>query len=100
MKADDLIESARAAVDSGNLAIAEVLLKRATEVDPKNKFAWNNLGLIYLQVRQDDQAIAAFQKQIEVNPYDEFAYNNLGRAYWQRAQIRRRGEGLQQADGK
>ncbi|MGA7752469.1 MAG: DUF3857 domain-containing protein [Candidatus Sulfotelmatobacter sp.] len=83
MKADDLIESARAAVDSGNLAIAEVLLKRATEVDPKNKFAWNNLGLIYLQVRQDDQAIAAFQKQIEVNPYDEFAYNNLGRAYWQ-----------------
>ncbi len=83
MKADDLIESARAAVDAGNLAIAEVLLKRATEVDPKNKFAWNNLGLIYLQVRQDDQAIAAFQKQIEVNPYDEFSYNNLGRAYWQ-----------------
>ena len=83
MKADDLIESARAAVDAGNLAIAEVLLKRATEIDPKNKFAWNNLGLIYLQVRQDDQAIASFQKQIEVNPYDEFAYNNLGRAYWQ-----------------
>jgi Flp pilus assembly protein TadD len=83
MKADDLLESARAAVDAGNLAIAEVLLKRATEIDPKNKFAWNNLGLIYLQVRQDDQAIAAFQKQIEVNPYDEFAYNNLGRAYWQ-----------------
>jgi tetratricopeptide (TPR) repeat protein len=83
MKADDLLESARAAVDAGNLAIAEVLLKRATEIDPKNKFAWNNLGLIYLQVRQDDQAIASFQKQIEVNPYDEFAYNNLGRAYWQ-----------------
>ena len=33
-------------------------------------------------MRQDDQAIAAFQKQIEVNPYDEFAYNNLGRVYW------------------
>jgi tetratricopeptide (TPR) repeat protein len=58
-------------------------LKRATEVDPKNKYAWNNLGLIYLQTRQDDQAIASFQKQIDVNPYDEFAYNNLGRVYWQ-----------------
>ncbi len=82
MKADDLVESARAAADTGNLPVAEALLKRATEVDPKNKFAWNNLGLIYFQMRQDDQAITAFQKQIEVNPYDEFAYNNLGRVYW------------------
>ncbi|HEV3513170.1 MAG TPA: DUF3857 domain-containing protein [Candidatus Sulfotelmatobacter sp.] len=82
MKADDLVESARAASQAGNLNVAEVLLKRATELDPKNKFAWNNLGLIYFAMRQDDQAIAAFQKQIEVNPYDEFAYNNLGRVYW------------------
>jgi tetratricopeptide (TPR) repeat protein len=83
MKAEDLLESSRAAAENGNLPLAEALLKRATEVDPKNKFAWNNLGLIYLQTRQDDQAIASFQKQIEVNPYDEFAYNNLGRVYWQ-----------------
>ena len=83
MKADDLIESARAAADTGNVSLAEVLLKRATEVEPKNKYAWNNLGLIYLQTRQNEQAVAAFQKQIEVNPYDEFAFNNLGRVYWQ-----------------
>ena len=82
MKAEDLVASARAAADSGNLPIAEALLKRATEVDPKNKFAWNNLGLIYMAMRQNDQAVASFQKQIEVNPYDEFAYNNLGRVYW------------------
>jgi tetratricopeptide (TPR) repeat protein len=82
MKADDLVETARAAVDAGNLPVAEALLKRATEVDPKNKVAWNNLGLIYFNIREDDQAIAAFQKQLEVNPYDEFAYNNLGRVYW------------------
>ena len=82
MKADDLVESARAAADNGNLAVAEALLKHATEIDPKNKYAWNNLGLIYFQTRQDDLAISAFQKQIEVNPYDEFAYNNLGRVYW------------------
>jgi Flp pilus assembly protein TadD len=83
MKADDLLESAKAAADNGNLALAEVLLKRATEVEPKNKYAWNNLGLIYLQTRQNDQAATAFHKQIEVNPYDEYAYNNLGRVYWQ-----------------
>jgi tetratricopeptide (TPR) repeat protein len=82
MKAEDLVDSARAATDSGNLPVAIALLKRATEVDPKNKFAWNNLGLIYFAMRQDDQAIADFQKQLDVNPYDEFAYNNLGRVYW------------------
>src|ERR1700688_381000 len=82
MKAEDLVNSAKAAADSGNLPVAIALLKRATEVDPKNKFAWNNLGLIYFAMRQDDQAIADFQKQLDVNPYDEFAYNNLGRVYW------------------
>src|SRR5262252_8287446 len=82
MKADELVESARAAGDAGNLTVAEALLKRAIEIDPKNKFAWNNLGLVYMQTRQDDLAVAAFQKQIEVNPYDEYAYNNLGRVYW------------------
>jgi tetratricopeptide (TPR) repeat protein len=82
MKADDLADSGSAALRSGNLPIAIALLKRATEVDPKNKYAWNNLGLAYFGLRQDDKAIAAFEKQIEVNPYDEYAYNNLGRVYW------------------
>src|SRR5579864_511503 len=82
MKAEDLVDSARAAADNGNYPVAIALLKRATEVDPKNKFAWNNLGLLYFAMRQDDQAIVNFQKQLEVNPYDEFAYNNLGRVYW------------------
>jgi tetratricopeptide (TPR) repeat protein len=83
MKADDLVDSGRAAAASGNFPAAIALLKRATEVEPKNKFAWNNLGMVYLQIRENDAAIAALQKQIELNPYDEFAYNNLGRAYWQ-----------------
>ncbi len=82
MKADDLVDSARAAGEAGNLQVALVLLKRATEVDPKNKVAWNNLGLVYFAMRENDQAIAAFQKQLEVNPYDEYSYNNLGRVYW------------------
>jgi tetratricopeptide (TPR) repeat protein len=82
MKADDLVSSAGAASEAGNLALAEVLLKRATEIEPKNKFAWNNLGLVYFNLREDDKAIACFQKQIEVDPYDEYAYNNLGRVYW------------------
>src|SRR6202023_1773569 len=34
MKADDLVESGRAAMNSGNLALAIQLLKKATEVEP------------------------------------------------------------------
>ena len=63
--------------------MAVQLLKRATEVDPKNKYVWNVLAAAYLGMRQNDEAIAALNKQIEINPYDEYAYNALGRAYWQ-----------------
>jgi len=83
MKADDLVESGLAAMRSGQFPVAIALFKRATEVDPKNKFAWNDLGLVYLGMRDNDAAITAFEKQLAINPYDEFAYNNLGRAYWQ-----------------
>jgi len=83
MKADDLVESGRAAIASNNLPMAIQLLKRATEVDAKNKYAWYALALAYMGMRQNDEAVAALKKQIEINPYDEYAYNALGRAYWQ-----------------
>jgi len=83
MKADDLVESGRAALAASNLPLAIQLLKRATEVDAKNKYAWYALAVAYMTTRQDEDAIAALNKQIEINPYDEFAYNALGRAYWQ-----------------
>ena len=83
MKADDLVESGRAAIASGNFPMAIQLLKRATEVDARNKYVWYLLAVSYLSTRQNDDAVAALNKQIEINPYDESAYNALGRAYWQ-----------------
>lgn len=80
-KADDLAETGYEALKNGNYPLAVELLKKAAEIDPKNKGVWNNLGLAYLDQRMTDEAIAAFKKQVEVNPYDEYAYNNLGRAY-------------------
>jgi tetratricopeptide (TPR) repeat protein len=83
LKADDLVESGRAAMASGNLPLAIQLLKRASETDPKNKYVWNTLAAAYLTSRQSEEAIAALNKQVELNPYDEYAYNALGQAYWQ-----------------
>ena len=82
MKADDLNDSGRSAMQNGNFSLAIDLFRRAVELEPKNKYVWNNLGLAYLATRDTGKAIEAFQKQLEVNAYDEFAYNNLGRAYW------------------
>jgi tetratricopeptide (TPR) repeat protein len=83
MKADDLFESGRVAIASSNFPLAIQLLKRATEVEPKHKYAWYALAVAYMGLRQNEDAIAALNKQIEINPYDESAYNALGRAYWQ-----------------
>ena len=81
MKTADLIRSGNEARTNGNYGLAIELLNRAVVADPKNKLAWNSLGLAYLDDRQDQLAINAFQKQIEVNTFDQNAYNNLGRVY-------------------
>jgi Flp pilus assembly protein TadD len=78
---EDLHKKGWDAIKAGNYSLAIDLLKRAVVADPRHKMAWNDLGLAYLDSRQDDLAIAAFQKQIEVNPYHPYAYNNLGRIY-------------------
>ncbi len=83
VKAPELYEAALAALNSGNNDVAVDLLKRVTVLEPKHKFAWNNLGRAYLGLQQRVKAEEAFREQIRVNPYDEWAYNNLGRTLWQ-----------------
>jgi Flp pilus assembly protein TadD len=81
MKTADFIRSGNEARKNGNYVLAVDLLNRAVEADPRNKSAWNDLGLAYFEMRQDGLAINAFQKQVEINPYDQYSYNNLGRVY-------------------
>jgi tetratricopeptide (TPR) repeat protein len=80
-KAADLNETGAAALDNRNYAAAAELFARVTELEPKHKSAWNNLGRAYLGLGKSSEAVAAFRKQIEVNPFDQYAYNNLGLAY-------------------
>lgn len=80
-KPADLEKRGNDARKNGNYSLAIDLLKRAADADPKNNMAWNDLGLAYLDSRQDEEAIKSFQKQIEINAYHPYAYNNLGRIY-------------------
>ena len=81
MKTEELIRSGNEARKNGNYTLAVNLLNRAIEADPKNKDAWNDLGIAYMNDQMDELAINAFQKQIEINPYHSYAYDNLGRVY-------------------
>jgi tetratricopeptide (TPR) repeat protein len=81
MKVDDLIKSGNEARKNGNYTLAVDLFNRAIADDPKNKTAWNDLGIVYFNDQQDGLAINAFQKQIVINPYHYNAYDNLGRVY-------------------
>lgn len=81
LKAADLHNSGYEALRAGNYEQAITLLTRVTELEPKNKTAWINLGQAHMGLRQYDAAVSAFKKQLEINPFDEYAYNSLGRVY-------------------
>ena len=82
VKTDDLISAAQAAVRNGNYPIAEQLLKRVVEKEPKHKTVRRNLGFVLTQERKFDEAIAVLTEQTKINPFEEYAYNMLGAVYW------------------
>jgi len=80
--ADELNSAGHQAIEKRQYKQAIELLERATKLDPKHKYAWNNLGRAYNGIREYQEAVVALERQIVVNPFDEFAYANLGRALW------------------
>ena len=79
-QSEQLVKKGLDALKRGDLDEAQSDLEACIKLDPKNKFAWNDLGLVYLGRHQADKAKAAFQQQIDINAKDPWAYNNLGRA--------------------
>jgi Flp pilus assembly protein TadD/transglutaminase-like putative cysteine protease len=82
IKADELIDSARDALQSQNYRIALELLKRAAEKEPKSKKVYNLLGDAYMGNRQFTEAEAAYRKQISIDTFDQFAHSRLARSLW------------------
>ena len=59
----------------------EDFLKKAIKLNPKNAFAYVQLGSFYRDQGKFSQAEDAFKKAIELNPKNAFAYVELGWAY-------------------
>jgi len=54
------------------------LFEHATKARPHSARAWINLGGMYQDDKQYDQAILCYQKSIEINPKSYLAWYNLG----------------------
>ncbi len=57
------------------------LYKKAIEIKPDYNAAYNNMGNVYNDLKDYQQAISAYKKAIEIKPDNSAAYNNMGIAY-------------------
>ncbi len=72
------IAKAEDAIQKGDFAAAEALLKTATEKDPNNFQAWFDMGFVLNRLNHADESIAAYRKSVTAKP-DVFESNlNLG----------------------
>jgi Flp pilus assembly protein TadD len=55
--------------------------RRATEIDPRNPQAYNNLGLAALQAHHNDEAVSAFSKGVQLQANNPDSLMHLALAY-------------------
>lgn len=72
-------------VAKGQLNEAISLLKEATVMDPKYAPHFTNLGYLYNELNQHDEAIEAVNKAIAIKP-DAISHNNIGWSYYHKRQ--------------
>lgn len=82
VKTEDLIQAAQAATSNRNYPVAEQLLRRVLEKEPKHKTIRRNLGFVLAEQRKFKEAVEVLQEQTKINPFEDYAYNLLGRVYW------------------
>jgi Flp pilus assembly protein TadD len=46
----------------GKYELAETALKKASDLDPKSAFVWNNLGLVAFERGHDQEAFLDFKR--------------------------------------
>jgi Tfp pilus assembly protein PilF len=73
-EADALSDKACKAIQSQDYEKAEVLLKEALELEPKNAFAWLNLGVVYQKSEKYEEAKECYLKVVE-HAWDEKGAN-------------------------
>ena len=81
MTISEAIQFAYECHQAGNLQAAELIYKKIAEDCPTNPLLYTNLGDVFRESGQLDEAIAAYQKALLLNPHLEGTYVNLGITY-------------------
>ena len=73
-RSEDLLRQGRKAKDSGELVAAITHFRKAVKVDPKNAFAWANLGTTFAEEGKLEESVKAFETACQLDPkHDGFA---------------------------
>jgi len=75
-------------LNEGKVQLAFVEFQKAIQIEPDNKEIVYNLGIVYLQLDDYENARQYFLKAVRLNPDFADAYNNLGFTYMQLKQWR------------
>ncbi len=81
-KVEELLQAANAAANNENYGLAEELIKRVLEKEPKHRVARRHLGRALFSQRKYDAAIEVLRQQTRINPYDDYSHDLLGRVFW------------------
>jgi len=65
--------------DSGNIKKAEMLLNRASGLDPNNTRCLERLGVLYYATKRSAKALGCFEKIVRTDPNNSISYLNIGR---------------------
>ena len=65
------------------------MLKKLSEINPNFLPVYLDLGVLYLETRQSNSAINAFEKVIELDPNIFDAHYNLGNLYAEIGELNR-----------
>jgi Flp pilus assembly protein TadD len=57
---------------------AEMMLKKAVELDTKDAFSYQTLGIVYYQQEKFDESMEALTRALDLNPRNAIAHNYLG----------------------
>jgi len=84
-------ELASAYFERGNMGVALEELRIAMSADPNYGPAYNVLGLVHMDLKEQDQAQANFERALRINPNDPDANHNYG---WFLCRTKREEQGI------
>jgi len=87
-----LVQAGLGSCFSDDFQGGEIMLRRATIVDPKDMTSFGNLGFALRRQRKFGEALAALRRAAELPPPTGWIYGEMGRAYREMGDLERSGD--------